>query len=88
VSNRQQEVVLTIASKTLCQAPYLISLTDGQICAIGAGKDACQGDSGGPMFNSNGEQVATVSFGVGCATPLVPGVYFGLNDDNLKPLTG
>ena len=54
------------------------------ICAIGPGRDACQGDSGGPLntkvyhFDSRrmiAVQVGIVSWGKGCATPGVPGVY-------------
>jgi len=54
-------------------------LTDKMICAGGGKTDACQGDSGGPMTckDSSGKHVMTgvVSYGSGCATPGVPGVY-------------
>jgi len=53
--------------------------TDSMICAGGADKDACQGDSGGPLVCSDDEGnkyiTGIVSWGVGCATEGVPGVY-------------
>ena len=52
---------------------------DTMICAGGADRDACQGDSGGPLVcpGEGGESLITgiVSWGVGCATKGVPGVY-------------
>ena len=52
---------------------------DSMICAGGADKDACQGDSGGPMVceDDSGAKFISgiVSWGVGCATEGVPGVY-------------
>lgn len=49
------------------------------LCASYKGRrDACQGDSGGSMLEyADGKAVAVgvVSYGLGCATPGVPGVY-------------
>lgn len=58
-------------------------ISEGQYCAYDPrGKvDACQGDSGGPLqvFRSSNTAIATVvgvvSFGIGCGSPGVPGVY-------------
>ena len=39
-----------------------------------AGIDSCEADSGGPM-QCNGKLCGVVSFGLGCASEDLPGVY-------------
>jgi len=53
--------------------------TKTMICAGGEDKDACQGDSGGPLVcqDDAGQDclAGIVSWGIGCATEGIPGVY-------------
>merc|ERR1711962_42644 len=75
-----QEVSVPYVGPLTCKIEYFpYSITDGMICAGETGKVSCQGDSGGPMvyFDDNGEAslVGVVSWGIGCAQWLKPGVY-------------
>jgi trypsin len=60
---------------------------DSEICAETLGGDSCQGDSGGPLFGTVAgrvTQVGIVSYGLGCATPLFPGVYGEVNNSSIR----
>lgn len=58
-----------------------------ELCAAELGGDSCQGDSGGPIFGTRPDgrvvQVGAVSYGLGCAVPLFPGVYAELNSPGI-----
>lgn len=84
-SNELQKVKLTIIDNKVCQnwfrqAGRDMPIDDRIICAgfKNGGKDACHGDSGGPLLSKiNGHYVVVgvVSTGIGCARPLLPGLY-------------
>lgn len=84
-SNELQKVKLTIIDNKVCQnwfrqAGRDMPIDDRIICAgfKHGGKDACHGDSGGPLLSRiNGQYVVVgvVSTGIGCARPLLPGLY-------------
>jgi len=72
------EVDVTVTTNTFCKGVYGSGISDINICAMDAGKDSCQGDSGGPLFiQENGRYalIGVVSYGYGCASPNIPGVY-------------
>ncbi|TNM93702.1 hypothetical protein fugu_001878 [Takifugu bimaculatus] len=75
-----QEVEVPIVGNNQCRCTYA-ELTENMICAgyASGGKDSCQGDSGGPLVTTGDDkvwvQLGVVSFGIGCALPMVPGVY-------------
>lgn len=84
-SNELQKVKLTIIDNKVCQnwfrqAGREMPIDDRVICAgfKNGGKDACHGDSGGPLLikiNGHYAVVGVVSTGIGCARPLLPGLY-------------
>lgn len=84
-SNDLQKVKLTIIDNKVCQNWFRQAgrdmLIDERIICAGfknGGKDACHGDSGGPLLSKiNGQfvVVGVVSTGIGCARPLLPGLY-------------
>jgi trypsin len=76
------EVEVGYFPNLLCSVPYMImgGITRSMLCARAYKKDACQGDSGGPLVErgedaSSDVQVGIVSWGIGCAFLLFPGVY-------------
>ncbi|MDM8529203.1 trypsin-like serine protease [Anaerolineales bacterium HSG24] len=78
--DKMREVVLPIISNAQCTSSYDGQITDVMLCAgyPGGGKDSCQGDSGGPLVVPNGNRwklAGVVSFGTGCASAGIPGVY-------------
>lgn len=84
-SNELQKVKVTIIDNKVCQnwfrqAGRDMIIDERLICAgfKNGGKDACHGDSGGPLLSKiNGQfaVVGVVSTGIGCARPLLPGLY-------------
>lgn len=76
------EVQVPIISNATCNDVnhYNGSITANMLCAglDAGGKDSCQGDSGGPLVvdvGSGWQLAGIVSWGIGCADPLNPGVY-------------
>ncbi|TRY68727.1 hypothetical protein TCAL_06824 [Tigriopus californicus] len=80
---RLQEAKVLVVSPETCKkmVPTKFPLDrhgSSMICAGGSTEDACQGDSGGPLAcQKDGEYLLTgiVSWGVGCATEGMPGIY-------------
>ncbi|KAL7307248.1 hypothetical protein TKK_0000969 [Trichogramma kaykai] len=91
-----QKVKVPIIDNSVCQfmfnqtrAGQTKKIVDSFLCAgFATGqKDACEGDSGGPlsMLQPNGRWmlVGTVSHGIKCAAPYLPGVYMKMT--HFKP---
>ncbi len=80
------QVPLTVTEPKTCAAvpDYKDAITPLVFCAAGEpGKDSCNGDSGGPVTRAQGSKervlVGLVSWGVGCATPGIPGVFVNVS---------
>ncbi|XP_018337986.1 PREDICTED: mucin-5AC isoform X1 [Trachymyrmex septentrionalis] len=81
-----QEVQVPIMENSVCQemfqtADHVKLILDSFLCAGYANgqKDSCEGDSGGPLVMERPDGrwflVGTVSHGIKCAAPYLPGVY-------------
>lgn len=76
------QVVVPITNNAGCK--HVVTLPSKQVCAgyDQGGKDSCQGDSGGPLVMDTGngvfELIGIVSFGIGCAGKLKPGMKFDI----------
>ncbi|XP_015905532.1 trypsin-1 [Parasteatoda tepidariorum] len=86
-SNVLQKLLVPIMNITECQLLYdeanlmrRVEFIPGQVCAgyKEGKKDSCQGDSGGPLVvrrKGRFTVVGVLSAGIGCARPLLPGIY-------------
>lgn len=85
---RLKSVDLTAVADDACVTNGLMGFQAGsELCAEALAGDSCQGDSGGPLFASVAgrvTQVGIVSYGLGCATPLFPGVYAEVNSSSIR----
>ncbi|XP_045508324.1 serine protease filzig [Colias croceus] len=81
-----QEVQVPVIENSACQemfhtAGHTKKILNSFICAGYANgqKDSCEGDSGGPLVlqrdDGRWQLVGTVSHGIKCAAPFLPGVY-------------
>ena len=84
-SERLQKARVPIIENKICRSWFRMAGRDMQIhdkiiCAgfRDGGHDACHGDSGGPLLSKSDDQwsvIGVVSTGIGCARPLLPGLY-------------
>ncbi|XP_015906326.2 uncharacterized protein [Parasteatoda tepidariorum] len=90
VPNILQEVQVPIVGNGDCQrmffhAGHKKAIRSNFVCAgyTNGGQDSCEGDSGGPLMVQREDRrwvlVGTVSHGIGCADPNLPGVYMRMS---------
>lgn len=89
IPSRMKQVGVSVVSDASCTTNTLMGFQGAsEICAEQLGGDSCQGDSGGPLFGTLADgrrvQVGIVSYGLGCATPLFPGVYGEVNNPSIR----
>jgi len=78
--NTLMQASVPLVSKQRCENAYPDQIDDSMLCAglDEGGVDACQGDSGGPLvceFNGTWYLEGATSWGNGCASPHLYGVY-------------
>ncbi len=93
-SEELKEVSVNAMSNNICRSrsgfiggkkiSLMGRITDNMMCAQDTDEDACQGDSGGPLILKGllprlDVQVGVVSWGMGCAHEVFPGVYARLS---------
>ncbi|KAG8188740.1 hypothetical protein JTE90_023085 [Oedothorax gibbosus] len=90
VPNILQEVQVPIVGNGDCQSMFFHAghqkaIRSNFVCAgyTNGGQDSCEGDSGGPLMVQREDNrwvlVGTVSHGIGCADPNLPGVYMRMS---------
>lgn len=89
ISPRLKKVDVRAVADQDCVTNGLMGFNpETEICAEELGGDSCQGDSGGPLWGKNAKgkpvQVGVVSYGLGCATPMFPGVYAEVNSPAIR----
>ncbi len=86
--NRMQEAEVPVVSDRKAKRTYTEEYSKALMVAAGReSKDTCQGDSGGPLFERTDRgpyQVGITSFGTGCGTAGLPGVYTEVNSDEIR----
>jgi secreted trypsin-like serine protease len=87
--NRMREAEVPVVSDRRAKRIYREEYSKDLMVAAGReGKDSCDGDSGGPLFERTDRgrfQVGITSFGAGCGTRGLPGVYTEVNSDQIRP---